>query len=156
MKKYIIVGMLVFIPFSTNAQVSNQAGLEFLTPLVQQIFGLLQDRIEELVNRISFLESNSCQQLGSPIVSTTEEENLRKEYGLKQITLDSKIIEMRNRINVAKGNLENLGSGRTAYDQEMFTRISKDNIIQIRSIEFQKQTLYIELKQKLIEINIFD
>jgi len=60
MKKAIVTGfLLLIIPFSSHAAVNP--GVEFLTPLVQTIIGLLQDRITFLSARVAELESRpSC------------------------------------------------------------------------------------------------
>ena len=48
MKKLIVVLAFVLLPIVSHAEVDKRAGVEFLSPLVQQIVQLLYDRIHEL------------------------------------------------------------------------------------------------------------
>jgi hypothetical protein len=68
MKKTLATGfLLLIIPFSSHAAMNP--GVEFLSPLVQTIIGLLQDRIAVLSARVTELESRpSC----TPVTSTAQ------------------------------------------------------------------------------------
>src|SRR3990167_8935556 len=55
MKKYLVVWGILALPVVSVAQASRQAGIEYLTPLVQQIIGLLQESIFTLQS-----ELNAC------------------------------------------------------------------------------------------------
>ena len=77
MKKLLTASFLaLIIPLTSHAAVNP--GVEFLTPLVQTIIGLLQDRISDLVGENTALRAQvaSCQTLGSqaqPPIGPTQE-----------------------------------------------------------------------------------
>lgn len=69
MKKLMVASFIsLIIPLTSHAAINP--GVEFLTPLVQTIIGLLQDRISVLVGENNALRAQvaSCQTLGSQAV----------------------------------------------------------------------------------------
>lgn len=73
MKKLVVASFIaLIIPFTSHAAISP--GVEFLTPLVQTIIGLLQDRISVLVGENNTLRAQvaSCQTIGSQTPVTQE------------------------------------------------------------------------------------
>lgn len=89
MKKALVGALIisVFVPSVAFAQVDRAAGVEFLSPLVQTIVRLLQDRIGVLQARISELEKGTSCVAG----------NNFEELSLKQriSALDTRIGELR-------------------------------------------------------------
>ena len=72
MKKAIFVGFLaLIIPFSSHAAVNP--GIEFLSPLVQTIIGLLQDRISILSAENTSLRQQVASCGATPVVGTQNE-----------------------------------------------------------------------------------
>src|SRR3989344_6593591 len=76
MKKYLLILSFVFLPVISHAETDRRAGIEFLSPLVQQIVQLLYDRIHELnvqIDNLKFLneaQSKSivqCSQSNAPL-----------------------------------------------------------------------------------------
>jgi hypothetical protein len=80
MKKAIVTGFLVLIiPFNSYAFTSKDVGIEFLSPLVQTIIGLLQDRITDLTAQIAVFKStqpvcvsNNTEPIGSQTPTTPQ------------------------------------------------------------------------------------
>ena len=59
MKKLLIV-VLFLVPVGASAQVDRESGVQFFTPLVQNIIRLLRERITVLQARVTELESVQC------------------------------------------------------------------------------------------------
>lgn len=61
MKKFVIVSLFLILPFTASAEVDKRAGVEFQSPLVQQIVQLLYERIHDLsaqVEKVKSLNTN--------------------------------------------------------------------------------------------------
>ena len=133
MKKYLVVLAILALPVVSVAQASRQAGIEYLTPLVQQIIGLLQERIFTLQS-----ELNACK-----AGNYTETQRVKDQIFDRQRQLELLRQERINRDYEFKKLGSNVGVlKRDAYDRF----IRENNIIQLR-LESDIRLLQAELQK---------
>lgn len=163
MKKYLVVGLLLLLPLTASAD--SKAGLEFLTPLVQQIITLLHDRIAVLSAEVQFLRANQpvCGAVQPPVVQTVvqpdprkeEAERVKLEYARLYITLDERANAVRAKQREARDEIVRLSTGITAYQKYTLDRVITDGEIEMGRIAQERSQLSIEERRKLVELGVY-
>ena len=150
-----LVLAVVFIPNIAFAQVNP--GVEFLTPLVQTIIHLLQDRIGELQGIITRLEARIAELESKPAtvcvgaVAPAQPQqvvnpNQEKITSLKEqiSAIDEKLLKLSQDMMNEQRIFDNLPNttGVTAYEIEMLDRFRKENTYQKQVLQLQRDSLY--------------
>lgn len=165
MKKTIAIALLVLAPMSVSANVDKQAGIEFLSPLVQTIIQLLQERIAVLAQEVAFLKANQpvCGAVAPQItpqqkaneMNTQEANRIRAEFSQKYIAIDEKINVERKIISDSKAEIIRLGSGITANEKNTLDKRIQASENVIITLENEKASLKIEERRQLSFVGVY-
>lgn len=165
MKKFVIA-VLFLAPFTLNAQTA--AGIEFQTPLVQNIVNLLHERIAELQEqtgftelkeRISFLEARNaqlndqihrlreeaatCAPTGGVSAEDAERASLKNKIADKR----AKIVSMKQEFEKRKDEIERTYSGASAGEAKLIAGEKRELDEKINDIRLEIEALEIELSR---------
>lgn len=159
MKKYIIV--LVFIGILAIPSVSRAQSVNsgVLIPLLQQLIGLLQNRVVQLTNEVQTLKQSCSPTLGS----LSQKDKVRKEYALKINEIEKQIVVKKQEGEKAQSWLDtNSSKTNDPIVGQMVSRvinIYRDTVTysnqDITRLENEKQALQVELSRILIELGEF-
>lgn len=151
----LFVGLLFVIP--TNSYAVTADGIEFLSPLVQTIITLLQDRIAELTAEIAVLRANtetpSCAQLGSTPTNTllTNEEvvRIKAEFAQKYLDLDLKIGQLQTERDAKIVELRATYDGATEGLNKAENDILREYKTKINTLQVERNQLQLEERRQL-------
>lgn len=162
MKKYIVaLALVLIIPNVSYASVDKQAGVEFLSPLVQTIIQLLQDRIAVLTQEVELLKNRQPVQAlcGAPVTQTPkqradevnaqEANKIRFEFSQKYIALDKELNDLRTKV-MEPEVWECGGYGCPNRDREL-----KNANERISAILQEKASLQIEERRQLSFVGVY-
>lgn len=162
--KKIIGGLLVAIFLIPNVSLADngEAGIEYLTPLVQTIITLLQERIADLSAENDLLRAQlanqpavqQCPVLGSAEPAFVDPVKQRRdaihaEYAPLIAEIETEIVDWRNKLNQAKTAKQALGSGITSYEIELYNKQIDEANRMIADLELQRHGLEVERNNKL-------
>lgn len=132
MKKILVVLAILALPVVSIAQINRQAGIEYLTPLVQQIIGLLQERIFILQS-----ELNACR------AGNTDIQKVKNQIFDKQRQLE---LARQERIS-RDYEFKQLGSKFGVLQRDAYDRFVKENDITQLRLESEIRLLEAELNR---------
>lgn len=154
--KYIVSIAVVtaFLLPNTSLASNHEAGLEFLSPLVQNIITLLHDRIAELDAENQILRAqlevakNQCIIVGGTVTQTNEEK-LREEYMVLINKVEADIQVSQEKLNELKAEKKALGTGITASEIAYYNEELPKAESELFDLEQRRASLWTELSNKL-------
>lgn len=149
---YIAVVAILLSPITASAQTDEKAGIQFLSPLVQNIIQLLYDRIAELTNQIELLKlqkgvvfvdvPQQCPAFSGVEVKQT---NPRIEFLNNEIYKISLEIIAKDRAIDDANRERTLAGGSTASQTAKWNRTIEQYAYDIQVLQNNRETLASEL-----------